>query len=110
MDVTEKSEELETWEELESWESVSAEKEEWIRIIHCLEGLSLLSNAVGQEHMRKLPPAPWTERQQLVSEESEAVEGEDISGEERLTVGNHQFILLGDGKPLCLLRGELIVL
>ena len=102
----EKSEDFEAWAELESWESVSSEREQWIRLIHCLEGLSLLSNAVGQEHMRKLPPAPWTEKQQRVSEESEAVEGEGLSGEERLSVGNHQFLLLSDGKPFCTSRGE----
>ena len=99
MDVGEEPDE---WEELESWEPVSAEKEEWIGLIHRLEGLSLLSNAVGQENMRKLPPAPWTDAQQHQLEESEEVKEDDnpsnVLVKKRLNVANLQVMLLSGGK------------
>ena len=94
----------EEWEELESWEPVTAEKEEWIRLIHHLEGLTLLSNAIGQGDMRKLPPAPWTTFPQSLEGNSEGEE--DISPgereERRLNVGSLQIMLLGDGEPTCI--------
>jgi len=46
-------------EEEEAWETVTAEKERWIRLIHHLEALTLLSTTVGQETMKRLPPAPF---------------------------------------------------
>ena len=96
----------EEWEELESWEPVTAEREEWIRLIHHLEGLTLLSNAIGQGEMRKLPPAPWTALPQSPLEGSEGEEDfppeEGEPKERRLNIGNLQIMLLGDGKPTCI--------
>ena len=87
----------EEWEELESWEPVTAEREEWIRLIHHLEGLTLLSNAVGQGEMRKLPPAPWTATSPQSPQEGGGIqEGED----RRLDVGSLQIVLLGEGKTI----------
>lgn len=89
----------EEWEELESWEPVTAEREEWIRLIHHLEGLTLLSNAIGQGEMRKLPPAPWTAAPQSPQEGGEDFPPEE--GEERrLNIGSVHIMLLGDGKPI----------
>ena len=90
------------WEEFEAWEPVSAEKEEWIQVIHLLEGLTLLSNAVGQGDMRKLPPAPWTDAQQQLQllEENEGEEGESTGGRERgrLDLGKIKVVLLSESK------------
>lgn len=90
----------EEWEELESWEPVTAEREEWIRLIHHLEGLTLLSNAVGQGEMRKLPPAPWTAAPQSPQEGGEGEEDFPPEEERRLNIGSLQILLLGDGKPI----------
>ena len=100
----------EEWEELESWEPVTAEREEWIRLIHHLEGLTLLSNAIGQGGMRKLPPAPWTVAPQSPREGG----GGDGEGEEdfppeegeqrRLNIGSVQIMLLGNGKHVSCCR------
>ena len=96
----------EEWEELESWEPVTAEREEWIRLIHHLEGLTLLSNAVGQGEMRKLPPAPWTATSPQSPQEGGGIEeGEDDlppeEGEDRrLDVGSLQIVLLGEGETI----------
>ena len=97
----------EEWEGLESWEPVTAEREEWIRLIHHLEGLTLLSNAIGQGEMRKLPPAPWTAAPHGQSLQEGGIEGEDDfpleEGEKRrLNIGSLQIVLLGEGtyKPL----------
>lgn len=100
-------EDLETWEseilELETWESVMAEKEEWIRLIHHLEGLTLLSNAVGQGNMRKLPPAPCTRTQLeegVEGEGKEEMEDQIVREKRRLNVGELKVVLLSDGKLL----------
>ena len=50
---------VQTREEEEAWETVTAERERWIRLIHHLEALTLLSNTIRQEAMRRLPPAPF---------------------------------------------------
>ena len=87
----------EKWEELESWEPVTAEKEEWIRLIHHLEGLTLLSNAIGQGDMRKLPLAPWTDAPQ--SQEGEGDQDCSNETEERkLNVGSLRIMLLDEGE------------
>ena len=89
------------WEELEAWEPVSMEKEEWIRLIHQLEGLTLLSNAVGQGGMAKLPPAPWADaQQQLSGGNGEEMEEEISGGSPRgtLDIGSLKITLLSDGE------------
>lgn len=55
----------------EAWETVTEEREKWVRLVHHLESLTLLSNAVGQKAMRTLPPIPYTVCEEGEEEEEE---------------------------------------
>ena len=41
---------------MEAWETVTPEKEQWVRLLHHLDTLALLSTVVGQKAMGELPP------------------------------------------------------
>ena len=48
-----------TGEDEEAWETVTAEREQWVRLIHHLEALTILSNTIGVNAIRKLPSVPF---------------------------------------------------
>lgn len=77
-----------TGEEEEAWETVTAEREQWVRLIHHLEALTILSNTIGVDAMRRLPSVPF-----IVSEESD-------KAAEILDIGVLEVHLLQNGNSL----------
>ena len=59
----EEEEEEEGWEGdwggEEAWETVTEEAEQWVRLLHRLQILTVLCGAVGPAVMGKMPPVPY---------------------------------------------------
>lgn len=47
------------WGGEEAWETVTEEGEQWVRLLHRLQVLTVLCGAVGPAVMSKMPPVPY---------------------------------------------------